>query len=975
MAEKELKGRFLQKTDSTENWEKAKNFRPYKGEIIVYQDGDTSKFKVGDGKTLVGDLPFAVGEVGENENQVGKATETGGEIFNDYDTNKAYTEFSHSEGKSTSAGTKGFNITETYIDLNKIVVKNSSDGVSAYDSYSVGDILQFDASQHLYNKLKITSMSKSKSNGGSTNIIFEKLTTEELDLTLDSDPNENFVWVAGKPYGDVFPMARATHAEGESTMALGRASHAEGRLTKAIGGYSHAEGRATEASYGAHSEGYSTKANGQFSHSEGCESIAEAQASHAEGFRVKAIGHSSHAEGQDTQALTNQAHAEGFETIAEGHQSHAEGYATTTKGRGAHSEGIGTKANGEGSHAEGNSSVADGKYAHAEGNNTVSSGFATHAEGEGTNASGNYTHAEGYQTESSSWYSHAEGVQTHAINYGAHAEGYNTTASGQYTHAEGQSTQATGNRAHSEGHGSKAEGEVSHAEGYSTVASGLRSHAEGSESKATNAYAHAEGNGSEASGNTSHAEGHQSKATAYYSHAQNLQTTASGTGSHAEGEYSKATAEAAHAEGFRTEASGLASHTEGHSTKATEHQAHAEGYNTQALGEKSHSEGESTKAIGARAHAEGCNTIAGKAELSYLGFNGIYDSPISNPNAKLIGVEIKLGTINGVSIGDQLILGGIAPTNENVEYEFNILQIDMSTNKVQISQSDYMTVLSYDSFTNKYAKIKNKPYVGNKFYGNNSHAGGLGTIASEDNQTAIGQYNAIDENALFIVGNGESADARSNAFTVNKDGTAYANNQKLATEEYVNSTKPDIATYSTPGLVKIGQYGTHGINITASTGLLSLAQATEENIDYRVNYKPITPNNLDYAVKSGLAANTLEWTNEEQAAAREQIGVETATYNKLGLVTIASTYNGLSFNNGALNVYPAQTSHIDGRNSSCPITPTNLDYAVKQALINPLNTTWTEEEKASVRDLLGVNIEDALDAIIAIQEDLIGGNA
>lgn len=146
MAEKELKGRFLQKTDSTENWEKAKNFRPYKGEIIVYQDGDTSKFKVGDGKTLVGDLPFAVGEVGENENQVGKATETGGEIFNDYDTNKAYTEFSHSEGKSTSAGTKGFNITETYIDLNKIVVKNSSDGVSAYDSYSVGDILQFDAS-------------------------------------------------------------------------------------------------------------------------------------------------------------------------------------------------------------------------------------------------------------------------------------------------------------------------------------------------------------------------------------------------------------------------------------------------------------------------------------------------------------------------------------------------------------------------------------------------------------------------------------------------------------------------------------------------------------------------------------------------------------------------------------------------------------------------------------------------------------
>lgn len=58
----------------------------------------------------------------------------------------------------------------------------------------------------------------------------------------------------------------------------------------------------------------------------------------------------------------------------------------------------------------------------------------------------------------------------------------------------------------------------------------------------------------------------------------------------------------------------------------------------------------------------------------------------------------------------------------------------------------------------------------------------------------------------------------------------------------------------------------------------------------------------------------------------------------------------------------------------------NLDYAVKKALTNPLNTTWTEEEKASARTLLGVDglvgdIEAALDSIITIQESLIGGNA
>ena len=60
-----------------------------------------------------------------------------------------------------------------------------------------------------------------------------------------------------------------------------------------------------------------------------------------------------------------------------------------------------------------------------------------------------------------------------------------------------------------------------------------------------------------------------------------------------------------------------------------------------------------------------------------------------------------------------------------------------------------------------------------------SHAGGNSTIASAKAQTAIGQYNVqhgtdkstID--SLFIVGNGTSSSARSNAFRVHSDGTPY----------------------------------------------------------------------------------------------------------------------------------------------------------------------------------------------------------
>lgn len=43
------------KKDTTENWNKAKRFIPKENEIIIYTDAGT---KIGDGKTLLQDLPF-----------------------------------------------------------------------------------------------------------------------------------------------------------------------------------------------------------------------------------------------------------------------------------------------------------------------------------------------------------------------------------------------------------------------------------------------------------------------------------------------------------------------------------------------------------------------------------------------------------------------------------------------------------------------------------------------------------------------------------------------------------------------------------------------------------------------------------------------------------------------------------------------------------------------------------------------------
>lgn len=68
MANKTLKTRIINKHDVEANWDKAVNFIPKKGEIIVYDEDDTHscpRFKVGDGKTVVSSLPFTTDVLGK----------------------------------------------------------------------------------------------------------------------------------------------------------------------------------------------------------------------------------------------------------------------------------------------------------------------------------------------------------------------------------------------------------------------------------------------------------------------------------------------------------------------------------------------------------------------------------------------------------------------------------------------------------------------------------------------------------------------------------------------------------------------------------------------------------------------------------------------------------------------------------------------------------------------------------------------
>ena len=61
MANKTFQGRIVQKHDTKANWEKATNFIPLKGEIILYDD--LNEIKIGDGTTKINDLDFSASAI------------------------------------------------------------------------------------------------------------------------------------------------------------------------------------------------------------------------------------------------------------------------------------------------------------------------------------------------------------------------------------------------------------------------------------------------------------------------------------------------------------------------------------------------------------------------------------------------------------------------------------------------------------------------------------------------------------------------------------------------------------------------------------------------------------------------------------------------------------------------------------------------------------------------------------------------
>ena len=101
MTEKNINARVIHKHDIEANWAKAEKFIPKKAEIIVYDPDENyeyPRFKIGDGVTLVNELPFTVEKIVEEILKIIDAshkprpdslTLTGGDAW-EYVSNKIY---------------------------------------------------------------------------------------------------------------------------------------------------------------------------------------------------------------------------------------------------------------------------------------------------------------------------------------------------------------------------------------------------------------------------------------------------------------------------------------------------------------------------------------------------------------------------------------------------------------------------------------------------------------------------------------------------------------------------------------------------------------------------------------------------------------------------------------------------------------------------------------------------------------------
>lgn len=381
-----------------------------------------------------------------------------------------------------------------------------------------------------------------------------------------------------------------------------------------------------------------------------------------------------------------------------------------------------------------------------------------------------------------------------------------------------------------------------------------------------------EANGNSAAlGELSFASGRGTATIAARSHTEGTNTIANGINSHAEGGGTYTGAEDAHAEGMYTKATGRAAHSEGHTTFAEDYASHAEGDESRALAYASHAEGFKTRAYGNGSHAEGNSTDAG------------YTDRLINRGT------VYANEVHGVP---SIPSDPSAPSNPTYgRYTHAEGAHTYAKGPYSHAEGAYTVANGEGSHAGGYLTETN---------GNFTFAHGKYLTTNSDFQSVFGKFNNPNSNNLFSIGNGTSPDNLANAFTVFNDGHAEiqavgTSSNSIVTKSITDQkiSKTDIPSGAITAGVRVLQNGSNGVDTTGD-GTLRVVAAVESEIAARsTNRKPITPANLNTAVKAAFTdSNKITFSDTEKAAIRTALGMDTYIHKIVGSIRINASISG-----------------------------------------------------------------------------------
>ena len=145
---------------------------------------------------------------------------------------------------------------------------------------------------------------------------------------------------------------------------------------------------------------------------------------------------------------------------------------------------------------------------------------------------------------------------------------------------------------------------------------------------------------------------------------------------------------------------------------------------------------------------------------------GGYKSKVSGDAAFGHGLDIEVSGRSATGFGERTKVSGIGAGGFGQDNESN--GTDSFTSGSKNIANGYCGT-SFGNNTKSIGDVSFSEGGNTEARSRYSHAAGLGTIAEAIAQYVIGQYNAIDKNALFVIGNGDSDNARKNALAVYKD--------------------------------------------------------------------------------------------------------------------------------------------------------------------------------------------------------------